>query len=210
PRLDFINTQPLSRKAESELLARLCAAVPGFDVVIVSDQAETSAGGVVTPAMRRALEKLADAHPEKVFWGDSRARPELFRKVIVKPNQQEAEAACARLFGHTDYRRLFDHIQAKRLLVTHGPKGVLLVNDSRETWVTTQPVANPVDICGAGDSFSAGAAAALAVGAPAETAARFGNQVASVTIMKRGTGTASPEELLQAKLWHSWNSTRAS
>jgi bifunctional ADP-heptose synthase (sugar kinase/adenylyltransferase) len=37
---------------------------------------------------------------------------------------------------------------------------------------------------------------ALAVtGSPLE-AARFGNLVASITIMKRGTGTASPDELL--------------
>jgi sugar/nucleoside kinase (ribokinase family) len=57
-------------------------------------------------------------------------------------------------------------------------------------------VGKPVDICGAGDSFSAGAAVALAVtGSPLE-AARFGNLVASITIMKKGTGTASPEELM--------------
>ena len=55
-----------------------------------------------------------------------------------------------------------------------------------------------MDICGAGDSFSAGAALALRVtGSPAE-AARFGNLVASITIMKKGTGTASPEEVLAA------------
>jgi sugar/nucleoside kinase (ribokinase family) len=64
--------------------------------------------------------------------------------------------------------------------------------------VRTRPVANPVDICGAGDSFSAGAALALAVTRDAEEAARFGNLVASITIMKRGTGTASPAELLEA------------
>ena len=60
------------------------------------------------------------------------------------------------------------------------------------------PVEKPVDICGAGDSFSAGAALALAVtGSPVE-AARFGNLTASVTIMKKGTGTASLEEVFAA------------
>jgi len=57
-------------------------------------------------------------------------------------------------------------------------------------------VEKPVDICGAGDSFSAGAALALAVtGSPVE-AARFGNLVASITIMKKGTGAASLAEVL--------------
>ncbi|MDP2998007.1 MAG: PfkB family carbohydrate kinase, partial [Bryobacterales bacterium] len=53
-------------------------------------------------------------------------------------------------------------------------------------------------ICGAGDSFSAGAAMALAAGGSPAQAARFGNLVASITIMKKGTGTASPDEVLQA------------
>jgi sugar/nucleoside kinase (ribokinase family) len=59
-------------------------------------------------------------------------------------------------------------------------------------------VEQPVDICGAGDSFSAGAAMALAITGSATEAARFGNLVASITIMKHGTGTASPEEVLAA------------
>jgi sugar/nucleoside kinase (ribokinase family) len=57
-------------------------------------------------------------------------------------------------------------------------------------------VEHPVDICGAGDSFSAGFTMALAAGCAPPDAARFGNLVASVTIMKKGTGTASPAELL--------------
>jgi sugar/nucleoside kinase (ribokinase family) len=59
-------------------------------------------------------------------------------------------------------------------------------------------VENPVDICGAGDSFSAGAALALRAGASPAEAALFGHLVASVTIMKPGTGTASPGEVLAA------------
>jgi sugar/nucleoside kinase (ribokinase family) len=55
-----------------------------------------------------------------------------------------------------------------------------------------------VDICGAGDSFSAGASLALRATRSPEEAARFGNLVASITIMKKGTGTASPQEVLSA------------
>lgn len=198
PRLDFISTKPLPAGIERELIDRLRYAARDFDVILVADQAETSAGGVVTPAMREAIGALADEFPAKVIWVDSRMRPELFRGVIVKPNQQEAEAACARLFGMTDYQRLRAHIAARLLLVTHGPKGVTLIDDAGETWVATRAVEKPVDICGAGDSFSAGAAMALAVTGSPKEAARFGNLVASITIMKKGTGTASPTELLEA------------
>jgi sugar/nucleoside kinase (ribokinase family) len=85
------------------------------------------------------------------------------------------------------------------MFVTHGPRGVVIVDGvGMQECLPHRPVANPVDICGAGDSFSAGASLALRVtGSPAE-AARFGNLAASITIMKKGTGTASPEELLAA------------
>ena len=77
-------------------------------------------------------------------------------------------------------------------MVTHGTAAVV-VEDGEETLVPTRASSNPVDICGAGDSFSAGAALALAVTGSPAAAARFGNLVASITIMKQGTGTASPD-----------------
>lgn len=199
PRLDFINTRPLAEDVEFMLLERLEDAASAFDVIMVSDQAETSQGGVVTPRLREAVITLAARYPDKIFWVDSRMRPELFRGVIVKPNRQEAEAACLRAFGQVDLQRLRRHIQGKLLVVTSGPGGVLLVEEEGERWVTTRPVEKPVDICGAGDSFSAGAAMALAASGDATLAARFGNLVASVTIMKKGTGTASPAEVLAAE-----------
>jgi rfaE bifunctional protein kinase chain/domain len=198
PRVDFINTQPLPEEAERTVLECLRANAPDFDVILVSDQAETALGGVVTPAMRDLLADLATTFPAKVFWVDSRMRAELFRRVIVKPNQDEAAAACRRVLGAADHQRLCEWIGGPCLIVTHGAEGAVVVEPGRETWVRTKPVADPVDICGAGDSFSAGAALALRVtGSPVE-AARFGNLVASVTIMKKGTGTASPEEVLAA------------
>jgi len=49
-----------------------------------------------------------------------------------------------------------------------------------------------VDICGAGDSFSAGAALTLKVTGDPIAAAPFGNLVASITIMKAARVRASP------------------
>ena len=198
PRLDFINTAPLAVEVERQLLDRLTMAVESYDVILIADQAETSQGGVVTPAMRELLAELAPQYPERIFFADSRARIHLFRNVIVKPNRQEAESACRELFGKVDFPALRKHTNAPRLLVTHGGDGVLTVDDAGERWVRTRPVENPVDICGAGDSFSAGAAMALRVTGDVAAAARFGNLVASITIMKKGTGTASPEEVLAA------------
>lgn len=196
PRLDFIPTGDLPEAADQQLLDTLHRVAPQFDVILVSDQAETERGGVVGRRVREALMELASTDPKKLIWVDSRLRPEHFRKVIVKPNQDEAAAACMRAFGFLNYAELRSLIDGPLLLVTHGGSGVTLIDDSGERRIPTAKVAKPVDICGAGDSFSAGAALALAVTGDAEASARFGDLVASITIMKRGTGTASPAEIL--------------
>ena len=198
PRLDFINTTPLAPEVERQILDNLQLAVESFDVILIADQAETSQGGVITPAVRDLLAELAPQYPGRIFFADSRARIHLFRNVIVKPNRQEAESACRELFGQVDFPALLRHAKSPLMFVTEGPGGVRIVGESGEMWVRTRPVADPVDICGAGDSFSAAASLALRVtGSPSE-AARFGNLVTSITIMKKGTGTASPEEVLAA------------
>jgi rfaE bifunctional protein kinase chain/domain len=198
PRADFINTRPLPSEAELRILSNLASAIENFDAVLVADQAETSAGGVVTPAVRDSLIALAEKHPEKVFLADSRRRVHLFRNIMVKPNQSEAEAACLQLFKKVDFKRLRETLGANALFLTHGPKGALVMEEGKETWSKPRPVENPVDICGAGDSFAAGTALTMAVTHDPVEAASFGNIVASITVMKKGTGTASPEEILAA------------
>jgi rfaE bifunctional protein kinase chain/domain len=199
PRVDFINTRPMPAEVESQIYDNLQLFARAFDVVMVSDQAETEQGGIVTPKIRNALSALALEEPGRIIWVDSRKRPELFRNVILKPNAAEAEAACRRLFGKVDYAGLQKQTNAPFLIVTRGSEGALIVEGGEETPVATRTTANPVDICGAGDSFSAGAALALAVTGSPVSAARFGNLVSSITIMKKGTGTASPEEVLAAE-----------
>jgi bifunctional ADP-heptose synthase (sugar kinase/adenylyltransferase) len=198
PRTDFINTKPLPVEAEKRILENLSAAIERFDAVLVADQAETSAGGVVTSAVREALIDLAAKHPKKIFLADSRRRVHLFRSLMMKPNHSEAEAACKALFGGVDFKKLRETLGAPALFLTHGPKGALVFEASKETWSRPRPVEKPVDICGAGDSFAAGTALTMAVTNDPVEAASFGNIVASITVMKKGTGTASPQEILAA------------
>ena len=196
PRVDFVATRALADDLELQIVRHFLEHAANYDVVMVSDQAETAAGGLVTPTFRGALESFTTAHPNMLFWVDSRERVEHFRGMILKPNEKEASAASVRALGRVDYAALRAHTSAPLLFVTHGGDGVRVFDDAGERWVRTEPVENPVDICGAGDSFSAGAACAYAVSGDAETAARFGNRVASITIMKKGTGTATPREIL--------------
>src|SRR5580658_3574878 len=195
PRIDFIHTREISTELEARVMDLFRRVVGDFDVIMVSDQAETAAGGIVTARMRAWLTAVA---AKKIVWVDSRVRSEHFRGVILKPNVEEAEAASRRALERVDFSALRAHTEAPLLIVTHGGEGALVLDEVGETMVEGRRVDQPVDICGAGDSFSAGAAMTLAVTGSGVEAARFGNLVASITIMKKGTGTASPDEVLGA------------
>ena len=199
PRVDFVNTRPLPADVESQIHDNLQLFARAFDIIMVSDQAETDQGGVVTARIRTALSAIALEEPARIVWADSRMRPELFRNLILKPNAAEADAACQRLFGKIDYPSLQKQTNAPFVIITRGAEGALIVEGGEETPVPTKRAGTPVDICGAGDAFSAGAALALAVTGSPLSAARFGNLVSSITIMKKGTGTARPEEVLAAE-----------
>lgn len=197
PRVDFVLSRPVPAGVESAALQQLSQLAPAADVIIVADQSETEAGGIVTAAMRESLTRLANTYPQKVIWVDSRKRGELYRRVLVKLNEQEAGECCERI-GCTDYESLRNHIDHQMLIVTRGAQGAFIYTESGPIAVPGRMVRNPVDICGAGDSFNAAASTALAVTGDAKTAVRFGNLIASITVMKRGTGTASPDEVLAA------------
>lgn len=198
PRIDFINTRPLPDAVEHEVIEYLREFAVSFDIIFVSDQADTRSGGVITPAVRALLEEIAQADPNKIIWVDSRVRVERFHHMILKPNEREAMAASIGLFGEVDYQRLRAHAKSRLVFVTKAAEGVVVVEDTGETAVPAFRVGDPVYVAGAGDSFSAGAAVAFAITGSAMEAARFGNLVASITVQKRGTGVASPEEVLAA------------
>lgn len=197
PRLDFIHNTPMPDEVDAEVVRRLEAFFDAFDIILVSDQAETENGGVVTPLMRDKLAQLAKSNPDRTIWVDSRVRAELFRHMVLKPNQIEAQEASMRALGRVDFEALRQHTASPFLLVTRGGQGTLVVAPGKIIHAPAYPT-EVVDICGAGDSFSAGAALAYAVTGDSLKAAQIGNLVASVTVTKKGTGVASADEVLRA------------
>ena len=80
--MDFINTLDLPEDAEDQV-CRMLADASGFDLICVSDQAETDRGGVVTEAVREKLAGIASAG-ERLVWVDSRGRiKNVFRKPVI-------------------------------------------------------------------------------------------------------------------------------
>ena len=196
PRVDFLYER--SEAANRAVLDAIPQAVDEHDLILIADQSETD-DGVITEAVRVLLAELAAAYPEKVFLADSRRRAHRFSCLALKPNRAEAEQACREMCGRVDFAYLRRKTRAPVLFVTDGGDGIRVFEGERESFVAVRKVDAPVDICGAGDSFAAGAAAALFLTRDAVTAARFGSLAARVTIGKRGTGTANLHELLAAR-----------
>jgi len=204
-RQDIKNRTATPAALEERLIEALGQLAPRVDGIIVADQVPEEGCGVVTPAVRAALEALADARPDRVIAVDSRARIGAFRRAICKPNEREAWSA---LYGAPpdapptleDASRcgLALHTRTGRpVFVTVGERGILVADGGRVEHVPAVPVSGPIDIVGAGDSAMAAIALALCAGATPSEAALIANLVASITIQQLGTtGTATCEQVL--------------
>lgn len=210
-RLDIKNRTPTPPGIQGHIIELLDEAWPQLDALLVLDQVSEADCGVVTARVRDHLAKVAEGDPTKFVLADSRERIGQFRNVCVKPNRQEVLKAVSDLTWSEDNEEIrfteacldLSWRYTKRSgFVTLGDRGLRYVRISPDgngaaAWdIPSYPVSGPIDICGAGDSCSAGIACAMVSGATHEQAAAFGNLVASITIQQIGvTGTATPAQV---------------
>jgi bifunctional ADP-heptose synthase (sugar kinase/adenylyltransferase) len=202
-RLDIKNRTPTPPEAVQAVLDLAEAVWSRFDAVVVLDQVSEEDCGVVTGGVRDWLAARGTAEPGRFVLADSRERIGLFRNVCVKPNEREAELAFSALADTLEDGNDRDILATalagfigRPVFCTRGEAGIRVGTADGAVHVPAYPVTGPVDICGAGDSTSAGIVTAVAAGATFEEAAAFGNLVASITVQQIGvTGTATPEQV---------------
>jgi len=202
-RIDLRNRATLARDVESNLIEHVTAVFESTDGLIVLDQVNEEGWGIVGPRVREHLAMLADRHPDKLMFVDSRAFIDKFTRGTLKPNLHE----CLRALGRpaSDDPEVgraaaveLSNKSGLRLFCTLGERGMLVVRPKAEpVEVPTIKVTGPIDIVGAGDSATSGIVGALLCGADEIEAATLGNLVASITIQQLGTtGTATPEQVI--------------
>lgn len=196
PRVDFINRGQFPEEVEDQLIANFHLAYEQFDAIIISDHQPKTGGGILTSAFREVLADVAERRPAITVVGDSRSNLHAYRNVVAKANAKEAEAACRELFDEIDFMRLRRTIGSQPLVITRGESGAEVYTEKGAQRIPAIATGDPVDTCAAGEAFVAGMTLALQAGAEIEAAVRFGTMVAGVTIMKPGSGVASPEEVL--------------
>lgn len=188
--------EPIDDSEAGQLLESLETALPQLEVLIVNQQLHH---GIHTDTFRREFAALLARTPRPplvVF--DGREHLDAYRGVILKIN---STAASQLAFGHPEAPpersgAAVAQRTGNEVVVTDGENGCFVFARGETTFIPAIRLPGPVDTVGAGDSFSAGFALALASGFPMTAAAEFGNLCAAVTIRKLAqTGTPSPEEI---------------
>ncbi|HLN55282.1 MAG TPA: PfkB family carbohydrate kinase [Bacteroidales bacterium] len=201
-RIDFGNFNKLSEQTAGLLVGNLVKKIPGLDLVIINQQVPS---GINTEYFRKKLVEVVKSFPEKLFITDSRSFNDYYSGTIRKMNDSEALRLCGKIMKPDEPVPVSDLKAAaselykrfsKPLFITRGAKGSIIVNENGITEIPGLLILNKTDTVGAGDSYLAGAAAAMAAGYTMEEAASLGTHVAGVTVQKLfQTGTATPAEI---------------
>ena len=186
-------------KRELVLAARQYARAS--DALLISDYGYGAASPAILNAIRDKgrLEKLP-------ITLDSRYRLLHYTGVTAAtPNEPEIEDLLGTRIGN-DWRALIaageqimERMDLQSLIITRGRDGMVAFSKRHK------PIDIPIyggdevtDVTGAGDTVIATFTAALAAGATTEEAAHLANFAGGIVVMKRGTATVSPQELLRA------------
>lgn len=202
-RIDFGNFNRLLENTAEKLIDNLRKSIPQSDVVIINQQVPS---GIHTDYFRNQLLKVIASFPEKIFITDSRMYNGFFTGTIRKMNDTEALRLCGHIRKPEESISLSELEPAARelygkfnkpLFITRGSKGSITIDNAGITEIPGIHILSRTDTVGAGDSYLAGAASAIAAGYSLIEAAELGTLVAGVTVQKLfQTGTASPEEIL--------------
>jgi rfaE bifunctional protein kinase chain/domain len=203
-RIDFGNYNVLSDETADRLIQNLKTEVSKVDLVIINQQVLS---GIHTEYFRKKLVEVIGLFPDMIYIADSRNYTDFYDGAYRKINDTEASRLCRitrdpdEMVPYSEVRKaaakLFERYR-KPLLITRGSRGSIAADENGISDITGLMIIARVDTVGAGDSYLAGAAAALAAGYPLDAAAELGTFVAGVTVQKLfQTGTASPEEILQ-------------
>ena len=203
-RIDFGNFNYLSEETAERLIQNLEEEIIETDLVIINQQVLS---GIHTDYFRQKLVDIINLFAEKIFIADSRNYTDVYKGAYRKMNDTEAARLCEIYKGQGEVVSYQEVIYAaeqlyeryrKPLFITRGSRGSVVTDDKGISEIGGMMIISRTDTVGAGDSYLAGAAAALAAGYSLETAGEIGTFTAGVTVQKLfQTGTASPEEVFR-------------
>jgi len=197
-RIDRNNHVNSAGNIRRELAGAVMELLPKADVVMVSDYGY----GLISPELGRSLARRAAAL-RKLAILDSRYHILDYPGfAAATPNEPEVEAALGLEMGNDEAlleragRQMLRKLRGQAVVMTRGSKGMMLFEHRRPTRrIPVFGTDEVADVTGAGDTVISTFTLALGAGATFYEAALLANYAGSIVVMKRGTATASREEL---------------
>jgi rfaE bifunctional protein kinase chain/domain len=197
-RIDSESHDPLSKKVEAELLAKIDRILPNVDGVIMSDYGS----GTITSNARKLITRFA-AKKKIPSIVDSRYNIGKFEGVsYVKQNDSEVGAFVgSEINDVTDLisagTQILTKLNVSGVLITRGEKGMSLFERNGATHhIPVSDKSEVYDVSGAGDTCVAAFLLALTAGAQPAVAAKIANYASGIAVRKLGTATVSATELI--------------
>ncbi|WZP00641.1 PfkB family carbohydrate kinase [Isosphaeraceae bacterium EP7] len=200
-RLDSKNWTPTPPDLQADLARRVAILARQVDVILLLEQVDLPATGVVTPPVAAAAHAAQLERPGLVVLADSRQGLGHFPPVTFKMNAAELAHMTGGVATDVEAARDQAATLAARnnrpVFVTLADQGMVGAQPDRPAEaVPSHPVRGEIDIVGAGDSVTANLAAALAAGATPREAMQLAMAAASLVIHQLGTtGTASVAQI---------------
>ena len=199
------DSSPIDSTISREFGRAANAALGGADAVIISDYGS----GLITPELVERLKtKLTKRRRRRKvsIVVDSRYNLIRFRGCTAcTPNQAEVEASLGISIDDNPRnleaagRLLLKRTRARGVVITRGSRGMAVFVPGRRTdHISIYGSDEVADVTGAGDTVIATLTLALSAGASLYEAACLANYAGGLVVLKRGTATASRDELIAA------------
>ncbi|MFH1538312.1 MAG: D-glycero-beta-D-manno-heptose-7-phosphate kinase [bacterium] len=196
-RADHETTGLMPDKLADRALRAVAKIADLIDGIAVSDYNK----GVVSPRLMSGLLTIAKEHGKPITADIKPENASLFRGVtLITPNRFEASRMSGIAITGSDSlekagKKLMSELAVEILLITLGENGMALFTRGRPMRIFPVVATRVYDVTGAGDTVLAIATLAISTGAKPENAVELANIAAGVVVRKRGTTTASAEEL---------------
>ena len=194
-RIDYEDTGKISAELKTKLRNNLASLSGVADAIIVSDY---NYGAVFPEIYDEALAISRSRNIPLIV--DSRFGLDGFSNATsATPNRDEVEQLLGKDFTADDCSSLRERLGLTALLVTNGNQGMMLFEAGQPPLnIAVIGSSEPVDVTGAGDTVIATYALGLASGLSFADAARIANHAGGIVVMKKGTASATADEVLES------------
>jgi len=199
-RADQEDTVPLDAATRRELVEAIRSALPGADVVLLSDYAKGCLGDSV---LADAIAAAREAGKPVIVDPKSLPLARYNGATVVKPNARELESVTGMecvddRSAAAAARRALEMADIDALLVTRSDQGMTLVARNADPVHFRDKSREVFDVSGAGDTALAVLGLAIGAGASLSAAAELANRTCNIVVSKVGTAVVYQSELARA------------